>query len=63
MVQTGDFRTKLNDHFDCDLNGENTYFVAIQMAIINDCVFRFDNLETFGRFFSAIKKLLKKVVQ
>ena len=39
MIQKGDFRAKLNDHFDCDLNGENTYFVAIPMAIINEIAF------------------------
>ena len=64
MVQTGDFRDQLNGHFDCDLNGENTYFMVIPIAIINaNCVFRFDNSETFKPVFSAIKKFIKKVVQ
>ena len=39
MVQTGDFRDTLDGHFVADLNGENTYFVAIQMAIINEIAF------------------------
>ena len=39
MIQKDDFRAKLNDHFDCDLNDENTYFMVIPMAIINEIAF------------------------
>ena len=39
MVENGDFRDKLNGHFVVDLNGENTYFMVIPMAIINEIAF------------------------
>ena len=64
MSPKGDFRDELTDHFVADLNGENTYFMVIPMAIINEIAFfRIDNSETFKPVFSAIKKFIKKVVQ
>ena len=62
MIQKGDFRAELDDHFDCDLNDENTYFMVIPMAIINEIAF-FVSItpHTLKPLFSAIKKFLQKV--
>ena len=62
MIKNGDFRDQPNDHFVVDLNGQNTYFMVIPMAIICEIAFlRIYNCTTFEQFFSADKSFLKKV--
>ena len=60
MAQTDDFRDKLNGHFVADLNSENTYFVAIQMAIINEIAFYESITGNFRARFLSYKKVYPK---
>ena len=56
----GDFRDELTDHFVADLNGENTYFMTIPMAIIHEIAFFVSITQKLSNQFSRLQKSFAK---